>query len=585
MNRLLRGLVCGLALSASAQGAWPRADAEYLHLDPAGRGSLFVGNGQTLKQGKFRVGAAFQYGYGAFKFSSPSGIPTVVVRDKFGVDIFGAVGITDWLELSAFVPVIAGQLPTQAATPVTSAGLGTPVLGLKFGLLDEKAPVQLAIGLGVGFPVGSGTALGNQGFQFIPRVNLGRAFTKWQLGLELGANLRTEVANFNTVGGQYWDRTQHQLWLGASVSTVGKGARGEVTGRLYIPMGVGWTGGEALLGFRVPFGDTELFAAAGPGFGGFPSQPTVRLYVGAAFGNAGPPLPRCEENDDYELADCPDLDKDHDGVANGVDKEPLKPEDKDGFQDEDGAPDPDNDGDGVLDGDDSCKNVKGLVENKGCPDVDTDGDGLVDRLDKCPAQAEDKDGFEDADGCPDLDNDADGVPDADDACKNEKGPAENRGCPVVDTDGDGVADSYDNCPTEKGVPENSGCPAAQKQLVVITREKIKILDKVQFATGSAKILAKSFPLLDQIAGVLTGQARIKLVQVEGHTDNVGQPESNKKLSEDRAKSVVEYLVKKAIAAGRLKAVGFGQEKPLEPNDTAKGKEANRRVEFNILEQD
>jgi OmpA-OmpF porin, OOP family len=556
MKRLAVGLVCALSMGASAQEAWPRADAEYLHLDPAGRGSLFVGNGQTLKQGKFRVGAAFQYGYGAFKFSTGSGIPTVEVRDKFGVDIFGAVGITDWLELAAFVPIIAAQIPEQRTTPVTSAGLGTPVLSLKFGLLDEKAPVQLAIGLGVGLPVGTGSALGNQGFQFIPRVNLGRAFTKWQLGLELGANIRTEIANFDPVGGQFWDRTQHQLWLGASVSTLGRGARGEVTGRFYVPLGVGWTGGEALLGLRVPFGDTEIFACAGPGFGGYPSQPTVRLYVGAAFGNAGPPLPRCEETDDYEIADCPDLDKDHDGIANGVDLEPLKPEDKDGFQDEDGAPDPDNDGDGVLDADDNCKNVKGLVENKGCPDVDTDGDGLVDRLDKCPAQAEDKDGFEDADGCPDLDNDADGVPDTEDKCKNEKGPA-----------------------------DNSGCPAAQKQLVVITKEKIKILDKVQFATGSAKILPKSFPLLDQIAGVLTSQSRIKVVQVEGHTDNVGKPESNKKLSDDRAKSVVEYLVKKSIAAARLKPVGFGQEKPVEPNDTAKGKEANRRVEFNILEQD
>ena len=74
---------------------------------------------------------------------------------------------------------------------------------------------------------------------------------------------------------------------------------------------------------------------------------------------------------------------------------------------------------------------------------------------------------------------------------------------------------------------------------------------------------------------------ISLVQVEGHTDNVGQPEKNKKLSQDRADSVKAYLVKKGVADARLKAVGFGQEKPAESNDTPAGRDNNRRVEFNL----
>jgi len=61
--------------------------------------------------------------------------------------------------------------------------------------------------------------------------------------------------------------------------------------------------------------------------------------------------------------------------------------------------------------------------------LDTDGDGIPDTLDKCPNQPEDKDGFEDEDGCPDLDNDKDGIPDASDLCPNEPGPPEERGCP------------------------------------------------------------------------------------------------------------------------------------------------------------
>jgi outer membrane protein OmpA-like peptidoglycan-associated protein len=61
--------------------------------------------------------------------------------------------------------------------------------------------------------------------------------------------------------------------------------------------------------------------------------------------------------------------------------------------------------------------------------LDTDGDGIPDTLDKCPNQPEDKDGFEDEDGCPDLDNDQDGIPDTSDLCPNEPGPPEERGCP------------------------------------------------------------------------------------------------------------------------------------------------------------
>src|SRR5207244_5756222 len=83
-------------------------------------------------------------------------------------------------------------------------------------------------------------------------------------------------------------------------------------------------------------------------------------------------------------------DRDGDGIPDAIDQCPNDPEDKDGYQDEDGCPDPDNDGDGI-------------------PDV----------KDKCPNEPEDKDHFQDEDGCPDLDNDGDGVPDSRDACPND----------------------------------------------------------------------------------------------------------------------------------------------------------------------
>jgi outer membrane protein OmpA-like peptidoglycan-associated protein len=71
------------------------------------------------------------------------------------------------------------------------------------------------------------------------------------------------------------------------------------------------------------------------------------------------------------------------------------------------------------------------------------------------------------------------------------------------------------------------------------------------------------------------------VVVEGHTDSVGKAETNRKLSQDRANAVRAYLVKGGVAEARLVAVGFGAEKPIGDNKTAKGRDDNRRVEFNI----
>ena len=286
-----------------------------------------------------------------------------------------------------------------------------------------------------------------------------------------------------------------------------------------------------------------------------------------------------EDFDKFEDTDgCPDLDNDKDGIPDVKDACPDQAEDKDGIQDEDGCPETDADKDGVLDGEDKCPLVAGSAGNKGCPDNDKDSDGVLDRDDACI----DVKGVVENKGCPDVDTDEDGTVDRLDACKTEKGSASNKGCPYPDTDKDGTVDNIDNCINEPGPVDNQGCPAAVKQLVVITQEKLVIKDKVYFDTDKATIQARSNKMLDQIAAILTGHTEISLVQVEGHTDNTGDAPRNRALSADRAKSVVDYLVKKGIATTRLKPVGFGPDRPAEDNSTAKGKENNRRVEFNIL---
>jgi OmpA-OmpF porin, OOP family len=132
------------------------------------------------------------------------------------------------------------------------------------------------------------------------------------------------------------------------------------------------------------------------------------------------------------------LDKDGDGIQDDKDQCPASAEDKDGFEDADG-----------------------------CPDVDNDDDSVPDAQDKCPSQAEDPDGFKDLDGCPDPDNDLDGVPDDKDQCadkpETKNGYKDDDGCPdELDSDQDGVPDTKDKCPKEAedtdGFQDEDGCP-------------------------------------------------------------------------------------------------------------------------------
>jgi outer membrane protein OmpA-like peptidoglycan-associated protein len=213
--------------------------------------------------------------------------------------------------------------------------------------------------------------------------------------------------------------------------------------------------------------------------------------------------------------------------------------------------------------------------------LDTDGDGIPDDIDRCPLDPEDRDGFQDEDGCPDPDNDGDGIVDAMDACPNNPGALENRGCPILDRDGDGVPDWEDRCPDVPGAREGAGCPEAKKYtLIEVKKDRIEIRQQVKFATGKFAVLPASHGLLDQVAQALSDHPGIS-VRVEGHTDNVGSETANLKLSQKRADSVKAYLVKKGIDPKRLDAKGYGSTKPIASNKTEKGRQQNRRTEFVI----
>ena len=230
---------------------------------------------------------------------------------------------------------------------------------------------------------------------------------------------------------------------------------------------------------------------------------------------------------------------------------------------------PDTDGDGIEDSKDDCPNEAGLAELNGCPD--TDGDGIADNKDNCPTVA----GLKALNGCPDADGD--GVTDADDKCPNEAGPAANNGCPWADKDGDGVLDKDDKCPDVKGTVANNGCPEVTETVQKQLNEYAKT---ILFDTGKSSIKAQSEAVLGDITAILKEYPTAKFT-VEGHTDSVGSDQLNQRLSDSRANSVKEYLVKSGIDAFRLSALGYGESKPIDSNKTRAGRANNRRVEINL----
>jgi OOP family OmpA-OmpF porin len=107
------------------------------------------------------------------------------------------------------------------------------------------------------------------------------------------------------------------------------------------------------------------------------------------------------------------------------------------------------------------------------------------------------------------------------------------------------------------------------------------LNNIFFDVNKAVLRPESYPELDRLAGLMTQNSKMQ-IELSGHTDNVGSDEANLKLSDDRSKSVTEYLVSLGINGERLKYKGYGETKPLGTNETEEGRQLNRRVEFTIL---
>lgn len=225
----------------------------------------------------------------------------------------------------------------------------------------------------------------------------------------------------------------------------------------------------------------------------------------------------------------------------------------------------DADGDGIPDDVDQCPDTPpgATVNETGCEN-DADGDGVIDRLDACPDSA--------------------------------AGTAvDETGCPVVaDSDNDGIPDALDQCPgtaagsavNETGCPVEAGCrapaPGEPIDLEGCATGEAVVLKGVNFEVNSTRLTASAKVILNQVADSLAAAPAMK-VEIGGHTDSQGSDAFNMKLSERRAQAVKDYLVARGIDPSRLQSKGYGESQPVETNETAEGRELNRRVEMKVLE--
>ena len=262
----------------------------------------------------------------------------------------------------------------------------------------------------------------------------------------------------------------------------------------------------------------------------------------------------------------PPPDRDGDGVIDAEDKCPDKPGEK-----PDGCP-PDKDGDGVYDKEDKCPDLAGDKPG-GCP-PDKDGDSVYDKEDKCPETP-----GEYPTGCP-PDRDGDKVFDKDDRCPDKPGVWPD-GCPP-DKDGDGIADTEDKCPdkpeTKNGFRDRDGCPDKLPRKLKRFTGAIK---GIYFASGKATIRKRSHRVLNGAVKILKKYKDTR-IRIEGHTDDVGKDDANMKLSEARAKAVMDYFVGKGIDGKRLQSVGKGETEPVAKGTSRRARAKNRRIEFQLL---
>lgn len=523
--------------------------------DVSERGSdWFVGDSLDLR-GKVRPSIGFVLDYAnkpLVLYSEEGEERAVIVKDQFYGHFGASLAIVDRFRLSLNVPV---AFLTQGASAdyldrTIAADSGTVMGDMRVGA-DLRlfgrygGPATMALGAQIYVPTGSQTAFTGDGkVRVTPHLSLAGRVTLFQYAVRVALNYRAQQITLTEV--PTGTEVQFAAAAGLSLANHSVLVGPELWGSTVV------VNSGAFQKETTPF---ELMFAA------HYRPRNFRMGVGVGPGlTRGMGTPAVRVVGMFEWSPSVDEDRDGDHIFDDVDACPDTP----------GVPNAD-------------------PKKHGCPPSDRDGDGFIDDVDACP----DVPGVASDDpaknGCPiPGDRDRDGIIDEEDDCPDEPGvrsdiPGRN-GCPILDSDGDGILDPQDACPTVPGPanadPEKNGCPPAR-----IEKDQIVITERVEFEFDSAKLRDSSTGILIAVLNILKEHTELKRVLVEGHTDDVGGAKYNKSLSERRAKSVVKWLVDHGVESDRLLDAGIGLERPIDTNDTAAGRQKNRRVEFHILERD
>ncbi len=586
-----------LALPPRAAEAQPAPSFDSQRFYPAGNtnGFLVVPEAHVLPKLKFGFDVQLDFAHRPLQLlDATQSREGAVIDALFAGHARVGFAPTDWIQVDLKMPFMQFARAGDGLNSLGGAAdqvfsLGDLWIEGRFRVLrEEKHVVSVALMPFVTLPTGNPRMLLTSGVPtFGAQAALSKVIWRFRLAGAIGYRFKLGNPGYALIGDRVAaddeilysaglgfavvpDRLDLNLELfGTGIVGPGRGVAPDYPGKdaLYSPL-------EALVDARIQIAN-GFSAVVGGGWGitkGI-GTPAFRVIAGVSY--------------------APSRDRDGDGIVDAEDACPEQPEDVDGYEDADGCPDPDNDGDGVLDGDDGCpmeaEDIDRWEDADGCPDPDNDGDTIPDASDGCPDDAEDVDGYEDADGCPDPDNDGDGVLDAADACplapEDIDEWQDEDGCPDPDNDGDGFLDDDDLCPVDpenvNGFKDEDGCP--DDTIAVVKKDKIVILEKILFVTAKDVILRRSYPILEAVKKTILDNPRILRVRIEGHTDDRGGDDYNQRLSEKRATSILRYLLDGGVGADRLEAVGYGEVRPIDSNETEDGRERNRRVEFTILE--
>lgn len=564
--------VLALVFATSGQAHAQAFDFRLFRPTTHANGTASVESGEISQDIDLRTGLFFDYGRRPLQALDAFGnVVAGLVVDRIDARLMAAVAYGGRVSFSLELPITlfqSGDLSPLGMGRLASTVGGDMSISPKIGIL-QRAQFGLDLAL-LGFltvPTGNRRAFaGNPDVTGGAELDASRYFGPVFAGLNLGGYVRRRQTFLDLrIGPELFTRFALALDLERTNWQVPVVPFFEIYGRTSAVSPFQDDSAnqlEANLGVRVsPLPWLELAGGYARSLSGGVGSAVQRFFMSVMFTplrvapEDRPPPPRSIEgllvnrtkNAPPEMIS----DRDGDGIPNEEDKCP----DRLGPKDKKGCPFLDTDMDGIEDNLDKCPTDVGPTKNYGCPLKDGDGDGFDDPVDSCPTLPEDKDGFQDTDGCPDDDNDQDGIADYNDKCPNSS--------EIIN-----------------GVDDYDGCPDNGRALVLLTPTGIELRERVNFKPGTEELDWKAPQVLRQVVALMVNHKLLQLT-IESHLTDATPAAAAKELTEKRADVVRQFLVTAGIDIRRLRAAGFGSERPLVPHTSSKAKQLNERIGFSI----